>query len=280
VPARVLGVVGDLLEDVVIHVAAAPARGTDTPARISRRRGGSAANVAAAAARAGGAVRFIGRVGTDTLGELLVAALSADGVDVRVQRGGRTGTVAVLVEPGGERTMLPDRGAAAELEAIDPAWLSDLGWLHLTAYSLCGEPAGSAAREAARQVRGAGGRVSVDISSVAVVEAFGRSRFGDLLDQLAPDVVFANTDEARTLVGRPPGVLVVKDGPRPVVVTEPDGRTVEVAVPSIGSVADTTGAGDAFAAGFLVAALEGSPADVAARSGVALAVRALGRVRE
>jgi sugar/nucleoside kinase (ribokinase family) len=92
--------------------------------------------------------------------------------------------------------------------------------------------------------------------------------------------VFANTDEARTLVGRPPGVLVVKDGPRPVVVTEPDGRTVEVAVPSIGSVADTTGAGDAFAAGFLVAALEGSPADVAARYGVALAVRALGRVRE
>ena len=51
------------------------------------------------------------------LGEQLVASLAAAGVDVRVQRAGRTGTVAVLVEPGGERTMLPDRGAAAELEA-------------------------------------------------------------------------------------------------------------------------------------------------------------------
>jgi sugar/nucleoside kinase (ribokinase family) len=280
VPARVLGVVGDLLEDVVIHVAGPPARGTDTPARIERRRGGSAANVAAAAARAGGAVRFVGRVGADMLGELLVGALAADGVDVRVQRGGRTGSVAVLVEPDGERTMLPDRGAAAELEAIDPAWLADLGWLHLTAYSLCGEPAGPAAQEAARRVRAADGRISVDVSSVAVVEAFGRSRFGDLLEQVAPDVVFANAVEARTLVGRPPGVLVVKDGPRPVVVTQPDGRTVEVDVPPIGPVTDTTGAGDAFAAGFLVAMLEGSPADVAARSGVALAVRSLGRVGE
>jgi sugar/nucleoside kinase (ribokinase family) len=72
----------------------------------------------------------------------------------------------------------------------------------------------------------------------------------------------------------------VKDGPRPVVVTQPDGRTVEVDVPPIGPVSDTTGAGDAFAAGFLVAMLEGSPADVAARSGVALAVRSLGRVGE
>jgi sugar/nucleoside kinase (ribokinase family) len=267
----VLGVVGDLLEDVVIHAAGPPARGTDTAARIRRRRGGSAANVASAAARAGCAVRFIGRVGDDALGEHLVASLAADGVDVRVQRGGRTGSVAVLVEPGGERTMFPDRAAAAELEAIDPAWLDGIAWLHVTAYSLCSEPPGSPAADAAAFVRDAGGRVSVDVSSVAVVEAYGRPRFSGVLDALVPDVVFANADEARALVGSPPGVLVVKDGPRPVVVTLPDGRTHLVDVPVLGRVVDTTGAGDAFAAGFLNAALDGSTMVEAARAGVALA---------
>ena len=270
-----LGVVGDLLEDVVIHAAGPPARGTDTAARIRRRRGGSAANVASAAARAGCAVRFIGRVGDDALGEHLVASLAADGVDVRVQRAGRTGTVAVLVEPGGERTMFPDRAAAAELEAIVPDWLDGIRWLHVTAYSLCTEPSESPAAEAAALVRDAGGRVSVDVSSVAVVEAYGRTRFSGVLDALAPDVVFANADEARALAGSPPGVLVVKDGPRPVVVTLPDGRTHQIDVPVLGRVLDTTGAGDAFAAGFLTAVLDGSTMVEAARAGVALAARLL-----
>jgi sugar/nucleoside kinase (ribokinase family) len=273
----VLGVVGDLLEDVVIHAAGAPVRGTDTAARIKRRRGGSAANVAAAAARVGCPVRFIGRVGDDALGKQLVASLSADGVEVRVQRAGRTGAVAVLVEPGGERTMFPDRAAAAELEVIEPAWLDGITWLHVTAYSLCTEPAGSIspAAAAAGRVGSAGGRVSVDVSSVAVVEAFGRSRFADMLDAVAPDVVFATGAEARSLARMPPGVLVVKEGPRPVVITYPGGRTDHVDVPALAGVADTTGAGDAFAAGYVAAALDGSSAVDAARAGVAVAARAL-----
>jgi sugar/nucleoside kinase (ribokinase family) len=273
----VLGVVGDLLEDVVIHAAGPPARGTDTASRIKRRRGGSAANVAAAAAHIGCPVRFIGRVGDDALGEHLVASLIADGVDVLVQRAGRTGTVAVLVEPGGERTMFPDRAAAAELHAIEPMWLDGITWLHVTAYSLCTEPDGSAspAASAARRVMSAGGQVSVDVSSVAVVAAFGRSRFADVLDAIRPDVVFATAAEARSLARMPPGVLVVKDGPRPVVITHPGGRTDRVDVPALVGVADSTGAGDAFAAGFIVGMLDGSSAVDAARAGVAVAAQLL-----
>ncbi len=261
----------------MIQAAGPPARGTDTAARIERRRGGSAANVAAAAALIGCAVRFIGRVGDDVLGEQLVARLAGDGVDVRVQRGGRTGAVAVLVEPGGERTMFPDRAAAAELEAIDPTWLDGVTWLHLTGYSLCGEPAGPASLDAIRHVRDSGGRVSIDVSSAAVIEAFGPARFAAILEAVAPDIVFANTEEARTLARRPPGVYVVKDGPRPVVVTQADGSTSEVEVPALsGPVSDTTGAGDAFAAGFIAVMLDGASAVDAARAGVAAAGLVLG----
>src|SRR5688572_24603757 len=111
-------VIGDLLEDVVVWVAGAPVEGTDNPATIRRSRGGSGANVAAAAAAAGAAARFVGRVGVDGAGDALVAQLAAAGVDVRVQRGGRTGCVVVLVDGAGERTMFPDRAAAAELGPI------------------------------------------------------------------------------------------------------------------------------------------------------------------
>src|SRR6478735_2045460 len=98
-------VVGDLVEDVVVWVDRPVTAGTDNPATVRRSPGGSAANVAAAVARCGGRARFIGRVGDD--GDGLVDELAADGVDVRVQRGGRSGTVVVLVAPDGEGRCCP-----------------------------------------------------------------------------------------------------------------------------------------------------------------------------
>src|SRR5690606_15725897 len=97
--ASVLTVIGDLLEDIVVWTTAPQRRGTDNPAVVTRSRGGSAANVAARAATRTPS-RFVGRVGDDPAGVLLVEALDAAGVDVRVQRGGRTGSVVVIVDPG------------------------------------------------------------------------------------------------------------------------------------------------------------------------------------
>jgi sugar/nucleoside kinase (ribokinase family) len=272
----VLCTIGDLLEDVLVVLDRPPARGTDTPARITRSRGGSAANVAAAAAAAGVAVRFVGRVGDDALGGQLVNELAGRGVDVRVQRAGRTGSVVVLVEPGGERTMLPDRGAAVELGPVEPAWLAGVTWLHVPAYSLCAEPIGTHTVAAVSAVRRAGGRLSVDVSSVAVVEAFGSSRFAELVGALAPDMLFANADEAALLgdVGRVE--LVVKRGADPVLITHVDGTSDEVAVDPVPGVVDTTGAGDAFAAGYLAAVLGGASRVEAAAAGSRLAARTLG----
>lgn len=254
----VLAVVGDLLEDIAVRTSSTPAVGTDTPATIDRRRGGSGANVAAAAASIGCAVRFIGRVGLDPLGAQLVADLAATGVDVRAQRVGRTGSVIVLVSADGERTMLPDRAAAIELRDVDPTWLDGVTWLHVPAYSLLSEPVGSTSLELIAAVRAVGGSLSVDVSSVAVVEEFGVRKFVSMLDAIVPDVVFANQPESALVPLGRPWITVVKRGADPVVVAVPGGsEMLSVVVPPLPGVADTTGAGDSFAAGYIVATMAG-----------------------
>jgi sugar/nucleoside kinase (ribokinase family) len=275
----VLCAVGDLVEDVVVWLSAAPRRATDTPVRIFRRRGGSAANVAAFAAGIAGAARFIGRVGDDALGARLVGELAAVGVDARVQSLGRTGTIVVLVDGGGERTMLPDRGAATELTGVPAAWLDGVTVLHLPAYSLTAEPIATACRDLAAAARSRRVAVSVDASSVAVLEAFGVERFRTAVETLAPDVLLANADEAGALglAGAPLApVTVVKDGARPVVIVRGGDRPCQaVAVDPVADVVDTTGAGDAFAAGFLVAWSSGVAVVDAVRAGSGLAATVL-----
>ncbi|MEI7547212.1 MAG: PfkB family carbohydrate kinase, partial [Actinomycetota bacterium] len=109
-----LGAVGDLLEDVVVRLHEQVNRASDTQATVLRRRGGSAANVVEAAARAGAPARFIGQVGDDGVGHWLTDQLAATGAEVVVRRRGRTGTIIVLLDVNGERTMLADRATATE----------------------------------------------------------------------------------------------------------------------------------------------------------------------
>jgi sugar/nucleoside kinase (ribokinase family) len=255
-------VLGDAHLDVIVSLTGPVAPDTDTPAVTSVSTGGQAANVAAWVVALGGRARLIAARATDLAGALVAADLAGRGVELAgpvVE--GRTGVVVSLSDGGHARSMLTDRGVGPELSAaaLHPDWFAGGGWLHLPAYSLVRQPVQSAALAAARHLP----RVSVDLSSTAVLRDYGVAAFRDLLSELRPEVVFGTEPETE-LAGQVPGaVMVVKLGERGVRV---DG-VLHPAAPA--AAADATGAGDAFAAGYLTGGVS---------LGLAAAARAVGKM--
>lgn len=264
-------VLGDLNVDIVAVQETALAVDSDTPARVSLRPGGGGANVAAWLGRLGADVTLIGRVGTDPLAEVALRAL--DGVELAVTRDPErpTGTCIVLVAPGGGRTMLPDPGANDALSADElPTLAGDV--LHVSGYTLLRRGSRAAAMAAIERARAAGMKISVDPASAAPL-----ANDPVFLDRIAPvDLLLPNADEVAALgATRGAAQVVAKSGAGGATWT--DGvETVHAAAPVV-DVVDTTGAGDAFAAGFLSAWLEGGP-EAALQAGVRCAAEVVTRV--
>jgi sugar/nucleoside kinase (ribokinase family) len=277
----VLCCIGDLVEDIVVWLSSDIATGTDTEVSIRRRRGGSAANVAANAASAGAEVRFLGRVGSDATGSSLIDDLRSSGVDSRVQQAGRTGTIVVLVDAQGERSMLPDRAAATQYKGFESEDLDGVTWLHVPAYSLVVEPLATTTSHAIERVRSVGGDVSIDASSVAIIDQMGTREFARMIERIHPAVVFCNAEEAallgvaetRGLDGV--GLTVVKAGSEPAIAFSDKDLVASVPALPLADVRDTTGAGDAFAAGFIAARMASSSVEAAILLGHDLAAQVL-----
>jgi sugar/nucleoside kinase (ribokinase family) len=189
----------------------------------------------------------------------------------------------VLVEPGGERTMLPDAGANA---ALAPAPLpDDAGHLHVAGYALLHPGSRAAALALMAAARLAGLPVSVDPSSAAPLARTGPAAFLDWVRDV--DVLLPNRDEAAVLTGEadPEAAaralavhareVVVKLGADGALWT--DGARVERAAAFPVAEADTTGAGDAFAAGLLSARVRGADPAAQLAAGCALAARVVAR---
>jgi ribokinase len=250
---------GDLLVDVIVRAPQELSPGADTPVETRVASGGQAANVAAWVVELGEPARFVGVHAEDEPGELARSLLERRGVELAGPRvEGKTGVVVSFVGPDGERSMATDRGVSPELRAeeLDAAWFAGCRWLHLSGYSLLAKPIDEAALAAGRTARGQGATVSVDLSSWSAIRAYGPDRFRGRLEELAPDVVFANEPEWE-LVGGAYGLgetAVVKRGSRGVSVFDAGGVEEHGAAGS--DVVDTTGAGDALAAGFIVGGIE------------------------
>jgi len=245
---------GDLLLDVIVRLAEPLSHGADAVAATHAGAGGQAANVAAWAAELGADARFIGKRADDAAGRLVDEQLRARGVElVGPVVPGRNGVVVSLVGPDGDRTMASDRGVAPELAPVEveDVWLADATVLHLSGYSLMRAPIDEAALRAAELARAAGATISVDLSAWTRIRDFGPRAFRERLMKLEPDLVFANEPEWEIVGGAYAlaRTAVIKRGARGItVVGEAEAEVRGIPV----EVVDSTGAGDALAAGFLV----------------------------
>ncbi len=283
--------IGDLNADVTVDAATDIAPGSDTPGTVGLAAGGSGANVAAGASAAGAETRFVGVVGDDLLGRLLVDELAGHGVEVCpiVRRGAASRAIAALISPLGERSMVSDLSSATvmRIDDVDPDWFEGVDWLHLTAYTWF--PDGGDVL-VARLVAEADERDigwSIDPSSAQMLRSV-RS-VGAALDAFrGASVVFPSRDEATVLTGVDDpdeaatrlldvaDTVVVTCGAHGVVVARrgrPAFSTASIDV----HVVNTLGAGDAFAAGFITARLAGDSDEACARSGIEAAAAAVSR---
>jgi ribokinase len=279
---------GDLMVDVVARLFGPLAEGSDSPGVISYVGGGSAANTAAWLSRVGESTIFVGAIGDDPAGQLQAESLHRLGVDVRfrVDRTRPTGTCLVLVAPSGERTMVPDPGAnLALLEHDIPTDEFRAGdHLHVSGYALLRDSR-DAALHAMAAAGSAGMTVTVGAASAAPLEQLGAQEFLRMVPDAA--LLFANEKEAAVLAGGPDDAETLArrlaGGVREAVVTAGSGAAFwsngeasaqMAAEPLDRPELDTTGAGDAFAAGFLAARAREAAPEVCLRDGHALAAAA------
>lgn len=275
-------VVGDIAVDIVSILQLPLARGSDAAAEVRLMPGGSGANVAVWLARLGERAAFVGRIGDDMFGRWLRDDLLAEGVEpaLVVDRALRTGVIQVLVEPGGERTMAPDRGANAIWAPgdISEPLIAGADLLHVVGYLFLDRESQPGALAAMAYARKHGVPISLDPSSHAPLLGLGPDAFWEVVGQV--DLLLPNRREAQALSGgrepeealsalrRHAGTSVIKLDRDGCIAADRNGveRTPASSIPIV----NATGAGDAFNAGFLARWSQGGSLRDACRAAVSL----------
>lgn len=283
---RVL-VVGDVMTDVIVVPEGPIVKGSDRRATVRSRPGGSGANQAVWLGAMGADVVFAARVGAadKPMYENYFRGLGV----VPVLAGDRelpSGVLVTIVDPDGERSFLTDRGANLNLSPDDlgDSLLDDIGMVMVSGYSFFAPGPRVAVQGLFAAARARGIAIGVDPASVGFLVEVGASQF---LDWTAgATTIFANESEAEALTGfagyaaqmRALGerfdTVLIKRGRLGAAIGGRDGIRVELPAPVV-SVVDSTGAGDAFAAGFIAARLTGDDEATALGKGIAAGARAV-----
>jgi sugar/nucleoside kinase (ribokinase family) len=229
--------------------------------------GGSGANTIAGVASFGGRAAFVGKVKDDTLGKAFTHDIRAIGVDYTTKPaadGPSTARCYVLVTPDGERTMNTYLGAAQNLTPadLDEEQIKSARYTYLEGYLWDPPQAKEAFRKAATIAHGAGRKVALTLSDAFCVGRY-RDEFLNLMRTGAVDLIFANESELKSLyetadfdsavtaLRNDVKLAVVTRSEKGCVVVSRDSNEAVSAAP-IDKMIDATGAGDLFAAGFLV----------------------------
>ena len=268
----VVGAIGKVVVDEVLLCEGPPA--PDTHQNVTRllTAGGAPANVASQLAAHAHPAILSGWAGADAASGEVLAALASAGVTLRLTRRDRA-PVATVLAWAGDRAFLVDQGSLRAHSAdLNPTWLDGMAVAHFNGFELLDYCWPDVLAEVAALAHARGIAVSVDCPTANRMTAQGTGRFLAALQAMAPDVVFCNADEAQALgfSTRPPwiGLLAVHAGTAPTEVHGPHG-TSRHEVTDVVTEPETTGCGDAFAAGFLaVWAAGGDIADAVAQAHV------------
>jgi sugar/nucleoside kinase (ribokinase family) len=252
--------------------------------------GGSAGNTAAGVAALGGKAGFIGQVAPDQLGEFYAHDLRSTGVEFTTAPADfsvPTARSMVLVTPDGHRTMNTFLGAAQHLpaSALDEAQIRGSAVLYLEGYLWDPETPRYAMVRAIEVAREAGRKVAFTLSDTFCIDRH-RDGFNQLIDSGRIDILFANEAEIQALAGVPhleTAVAEVAGKVETLVVTRSEhgalavrgGKRADVPAEPIGNLVDTTGAGDLFAAGFLVGYTRGKSLEDSLRLGAIAAAEVI-----
>jgi 2-dehydro-3-deoxygluconokinase len=264
----------------------------DDPRRFTATMAGAESNVAVGMAQVGCRVRWVSRLGDDPLGRFLEREIGGRGVDVAVERDRTrpTGVLTKHVTGGGTVVQYYRRDSAASaLSVHDLERAGQADRLHVTGITpALSESASELVEAIVGRSTGSAGRVSFDVNYRPVLWPDATTAARKLLALARrADVVFIGDDEADALFGtstvaatsdlilqRDDQELVLKRGAAGATVVTADEEVTERALDA--ELADATGAGDAFAAGYLAASSFGWPGRDRLRLGHVMGARVVG----